>query len=195
MLVERFAKYAAGIALLMGGWACSAQQTPIPFGQIQREAQIPGEAQLSATVTAPSSGLSSVFSLEPASGTSSSADPAALTSSVSASYAAGIERMPPLKDQQSIGASYFLLNSLHLGMAGLDMALTQHCIADHHCREGNPMMPSSLGGQLSVALALVGYGSVTSYWLKKHHSHLWWISPAAGIVAHGVGVVTGLVHQ
>jgi hypothetical protein len=75
------------------------------------------------------------------------------------------------------------------------MAMTQHCIADHHCREGNPLMPSSLGGQLAINIALVGYGSISSYWLKKHHSHFWWTAPVAGIAAHSAGAATGFENQ
>ena len=52
------------------------------------------------------------------------------------------------------------LNGLHLGLAVLDVELTQHCIANHHCVEGNPLMPSSHAGQLGMNLALVGYGSL-----------------------------------
>jgi len=55
------------------------------------------------------------------------------------------------------------LNGLHLSVAIFDVEMTQHCIAVHHCREGNPLMPSSLAGELGVGFALVGYGAVVSY--------------------------------
>jgi hypothetical protein len=83
---------------------------------------------------------------------------------------------------------------MHLAMGLLDVGLTQRCIADHQCSEGNPLMPSSLAGQLSVNLAYVGYAAFFSYNLKKRHSRLWWISPTSGIATHSVGVVTGLMH-
>jgi hypothetical protein len=86
------------------------------------------------------------------------------------------------------------LNGLHLGMGMLDVALTQHCIAAHQCSEGNPMMPSSLGAQLGVDFASVGYTLWASYRLKKRHVALWWLSPTTGIAAHTAGVVTGLMH-
>ena len=101
----------------------------------------------------------------------------------------------PVKSPRIIDSKLVLLNGLHLGMAVLDVGLTQHCIADHHCREGNPMMPSSLAGQLSVNFAFVSYGSYVSYRMKKHRSSLWWVSPAVGISAHGVGVATGIMHE
>jgi hypothetical protein len=88
-----------------------------------------------------------------------------------------------------------MLNGLHMGMAVFDVEMTQHCIADHHCREGNPIMPSSHAGQLSVNIALVGYGSYTSYKLKKRGSKLWRLSPMIGSAAHGAGAATGLVHR
>lgn len=185
MLGERFVKPAVGMALLMGGWACSAQQAPVSFGQIQRD------AQLSAMLTAPSSGPSMVFSAGPASANSASAAPSVFTSSA----AAGFVRAPVAKASRTLDARYFLLNSMDLGMAGLDMAMTRHCIADHHCGEGNPLMPSSLAGQLSVGIAFVGYDSVSSYWLKKHQSRLWWVPPFVGTAAHGVGALTGFVHR
>ncbi len=43
-----------------------------------------------------------------------------------------------------------LVNGLQLGMMIFDVEMTQHCIADHHCQEGNPLMPSSHAGQLAV---------------------------------------------
>jgi hypothetical protein len=88
----------------------------------------------------------------------------------------------------------FLMNGLHLGMAVLDVELTQHCIASHECREGNPLMPSSQTGQLSIGIGFVTLGSITSYWLKKHKSPYWWLPPAGGIAGHALGVATGLSH-
>jgi len=110
-------------------------------------------------------------------------------------FVTGFVRMPPVTVPRTLGSSYFLLNGVHLGTAVFDMEMTQHCIATHQCREGNPLMPSSLAGQLSVDFALVGYGSFVSYRLKKHGSKLWWISPATGVAAHSVGAATGLAHR
>ena len=140
-------------------------------------------------LTASNSGDPAVPFSKLASGTSSSSIP-----SVSAASAAGFVRVPSERGTRTLDRKYFLLNGVHLGLAGLDMALTQHCIADHQCREGNPLMPSSLGAQLGVTFALVGYSSLSSYWLKKHDSRIWWISPAVGSTAHAVGVATGFAH-
>jgi hypothetical protein len=89
-------------------------------------------------------------------------------------------------------AHYFLINGAHLSMAVLDIGMTQHCIAAHRCTEGNPLMPKSFAGQLSVELPLVGLGSGVSYSMKKQRFRGWWIAPAVGAAAHGVGVISGL---
>jgi hypothetical protein len=92
-------------------------------------------------------------------------------------------------------ASFFLLNSGFLGMAVLDVEMTQRCIATHRCREQNPLMPSSQAGQLGLNIGLVAGISGASYWLKKHKSALWWLPAATGIVGHSAGVATGIEHQ
>jgi hypothetical protein len=90
-----------------------------------------------------------------------------------------------------IDRRYLLLSGVHLGMAVFDVEMTQHCIAEHKCREGNPIMPSSQVGQFGVSLGSVAVTAVGSYWSKKHHTKIWWIGPAAGIAAHTAGVATG----
>jgi hypothetical protein len=90
---------------------------------------------------------------------------------------------------------YFFLNGVATGMAVFDVEMTQRCIADHRCREANPVMPSSQVGQLSVNFALAAYGAWWSYRLKKQHSKVWWIFPTTGIAVHSAGVATGFEHQ
>ena len=140
-------------------------------------------------LTAANSGVPGVPFSKLASGTSSSS-----ILSASAASAAGFVRVPPERRTRTLDRNYFLLNGVHLGLAGLDMAMTQRCIADHQCREETPLMPSSLGKQLGVTFALVCYSSLSNYWLKKHDSHIWWISLAVGSAAHSVGVATGFAH-
>ncbi|HUX46083.1 MAG TPA: hypothetical protein VMV57_15150 [Terracidiphilus sp.] len=94
-----------------------------------------------------------------------------------------------------VDGKFLMLNGMHLGMAVFDVEMTQRCIASHKCREGNPLMPSSQAGQIAVVFAYVAYGTVLSHWLKKHKSHLWWLPPTTGIVAHTVGTATGLLHH
>jgi hypothetical protein len=162
------------LAIAMGSWACSAQKTTIPFAQIERD------AQLTATLSAPGSEISS------------SLYPAVVSSGLSGG--AGFERVSPIRAPRILSSNYYLLNGVDLGMAVFDVEMTQHCIATHQCREGNPLMPSSQAGALSMNLALVSYSSFISYRLKKHHSRVWWISPTISIVAHGAGVASGLAH-
>ena len=107
----------------------------------------------------------------------------------------GITRALPVRGSRVLGARYFLLNGLHLAMAGADVAFTQHCIAGQRCREGNPLMPSSLAGSISVDSALVVFGAYASRKLKLQGARLWWLVPVAGIATHGAGVATGLAHR
>jgi hypothetical protein len=162
------------LAIVMGGWVCSAQEASIPFGQLERN------TQLSARLTAPGDGAAS--SLSPGAG---APEPSA----------SGFVRVPPATVPKTLSSKFYLLNGLHLGTAVFDVEMTQHCIATHNCREGNPLMPSSQAGALSVSFAFVGYGAFVSYKLKKHRSNLWWISPTAGVAAHSVGIATGFEHQ
>jgi hypothetical protein len=167
-----------GLAILMGGWACPAQTVTIPFGRFEQD------VQLSAKLTLPGNEL--------ASGSSSST----LSPEVSnPALGAGFIRVAPLNIQRTLDSKYFLLNGLHLGMAVLDVEMTQHCIAAHKCREGNPLMPSSQAGQLGLNIPLVGFGSFVSYRLKKRGSRVWWLSPTTGTVAHAAGAVTGFIHR
>jgi hypothetical protein len=110
------------------------------------------------------------------------------------SWSMGSSRPAIPVNERILSPSFFLVNGLHLGMALFDVEMTQHCLADHHCKEGNPLMPSSHAGQLGVSFAAVAYGSGMSYWLKKRHSRYWWTVPTAGIVAHTAGAATGLAH-
>jgi hypothetical protein len=174
-----FCGIAIGAVILLGSCACLAQKAGIPFSRIEQDAQLSAKPVLSAGIAANS--LSS-----------SSFAPGAVAPEPSAG---GFTRASPVIRRRPIFANYLLLNGLHFGMAMLDVEMTQHCVADHHCREGNPLMPSSLAGQLGINLSLVGYGSFMSYRLKKHDSHFWWIVPVAGIAAHGAGVATGLAHR
>lgn len=96
---------------------------------------------------------------------------------------------------RTLDARYYLLNGLHLEMTLLDIQMTRRCINAGTCKEGNPLMPSSFGGQLGVGFALVGAGAAESYWLKRHHSHMWWIAPVVGIAAHGVGLASGIAWR
>jgi hypothetical protein len=172
-----------GLAIAIVTSACYSQNATIPFRQLEREAQLTASIALPGNETGSSSLFSS--SLNPGIG-AMEPSAAGFTRTIPAS---------PMRVPRIVDSKFVLLNGLHLGMAVLDVGLTQHCIADHHCREGNPIMPSSLAGQLSVNIAFVSYGSFVSYRLKKHRSSMWGLSPTVGISAHTVGVATGLMNK
>ena len=168
-----------GLAMAMGGLVCSgqeltSQEPAVPFQQIERD------AQLSAKLSVP---------------TSDAAIHSAYEMPSRPSIANGYVFVPPATTApRTLNKEFFLINGLHLGMSVFDVGMTQHCIADYHCREGNPLMPSSLAGQLSVNFAYVGYGSFMSYRLKKRGSKLWLLSPVVGVATHAVGVASGFAH-
>ncbi|HWA96686.1 MAG TPA: hypothetical protein VG844_18965 [Terracidiphilus sp.] len=102
---------------------------------------------------------------------------------------------PEPKSLRVVDGKFIFINGLHLGLALADTEMTQACIAERRCREGNPLMPSSHAGQLAVDFGFFAYATGTSYWFKKHHSGLWWLPALGGSLAHTAGLVTGLLHQ
>ena len=173
-----------GLVIAMGGWACSAQVATIPSGQTELGGRL--RAELTAPANQPAG---SFFSSSLPSGV-------APVKHLSAS-AAGFVRVPRVT-VRTLDSRYFLFNGLHLTMAMLDVAVTQHLIATGQYREGNPLMPSSLGAQLGVDFALVSYASFVSYKMKKQRSGEWWITPMIGVTTHSMGVGIGfhaLAHQ
>jgi hypothetical protein len=164
-----------GVAVALGCVVCSAQGAPGSIRQMNQEARL--------SVLAPVASSENAFSR-------SSEMPGASSSS------AGFVFVPPKnRFPRTASTRFFLLNGLHLGMAIFDVEMTQHCLADHHCVEGNPLMPSSAAGQLGVSFATVGLGTLASYRLKKNESKLWILSPTVGIAAHTLGVATGFAHR
>jgi hypothetical protein len=173
--------YAAlvGLPLVWGiAWGaapCTAQATKVPFKDMERE------ARLSANLMVP--------------------DAEAVVSGSNEAYlfpsapSGSLYVQPSYKQPRTLDSKFFLVNGLHLGLAALDVGLTQHCIANHHCREGNPLMPSSFAGQFALDSAFVGTGAFVSYCLKKQNSKLWWLSPVIGISAHTAGAMTGFLNR
>jgi hypothetical protein len=157
------------------GLHCLAQNAKVPFRQIERDAQLTANLNISDRVEELSR---------------SSEGFAAPSASSSSSY-----MRPSFKQPRVVDSKYLLINALHLGMAALDIGLTQHCLANHRCREGNPLMPSSLAGQVGMDSALVGSGAFISFRLKKADSKLWWLSPVAGMSAHTAGVLSGFINR
>ncbi len=163
-----------GLVIAMGGWSCFAQEAAVP------STQLPEAPQLQAQTMPPATVSTSLISY---------GVPYAVSSAVTVTPVH--TDVPP----RTIDKKYMLVNGLQLGMMIFDVEMTQHCIADHHCQEGNPLMPSSHAGQLAVGFGFVAYGSGLSYWLKKHKSKQWWIPPVGGAVAHAIGTASGFKNQ
>ena len=173
--MNKTCRAAVGVSLVLSGLTCSAQSTKVPFKLIERE------ARMSVNLRVPVNDVSINYSIE----------------EYSASGAASgfVSPQPTYKKPRILDSKFFLVNGLHLGLAVLDVSLTQHCIAAHRCKEGNPLMPSSLAGQLGMNSALIGASAFVSYRLKGQESKLWWLSPAVGIGAHTAGAVSGFINR
>lgn len=159
--------------LAISGGLAHSQGVPIPFDKLEGGMQmLPVEtARVSADVMG--SGTSSSFI---------------------AATGMGATRPMPAYQPRMIDGRFLLINGAHLGMAMFDVAMTQHCMAEHQCSEGNPLMPSSQAGQISVDLGTVALAAVGAYWARKHNMRMWWMAPTVGIAAHTAGVATGFAH-
>jgi len=124
-------------------------------------------------------------------------DPAPFSSNTSPGliYEGISSTVHPVSKPRIADSKFFVMNGLHLGFAIIDVELTQHCLASHQCREGNPLMPSSQAGQLSIGIGYVSLAALASYQLKKHKSPYWCLPPAGGIAGHTAGIITGLDHK
>src|SRR5579859_1262276 len=145
-----------GTVIATSGILSAAQNPQIPFRQIEMN------ARFSALAVIPPHEIAS-------------ARETALLPESSSSTGFVLVR-PSFKRSRTVTPGFIVLNSMHLGLAVLDVELTQHCIANQTCVEGNPLMPSSHASQLGVNFALVGYGAFVSYKLKKQDRKLWLLS-------------------
>jgi len=172
--MNKLCRTIVSLSLFLSGLVSSAQNLTGPFRQIEHDAQ-------QANLLVPSDEAAINHSTE-----------AYSMPSAGSSFALA---QPAYKKPRVLDSKFFLMNGLHLGFAALDVGLTQHCIATHRCREGNPLMPSSLAGQAAVDSALIGASAFISYRLKKQDRKWWWFSPAIGIGSHAAGAVTGFMYQ
>ena len=84
------------------------------------------------------------------------------------------------------------LQSGYLAAGLVDSELTQLCIHNGTCVEGNPWMPKSQWGQIGVTIGMSAAATGLSYYLRKNHSRWWWVPTTMGIAAHGYGISTGV---
>ena len=165
----------AGLLLVATGVMSAAQNAAIPFKQIEHDSLV------SANLDIPAG--------EAAANRANAEYPAA------SAFSSSAYMQSTYKKERTLDSKFFLVNGLHLGLAALDIGLTQHCIAAHRCREGNPLMPSSLAGQLTLDAAFVSSSAIISFRLKRQNSKLWWFSPSVGIGAHTAGAITGFLNR
>lgn len=89
---------------------------------------------------------------------------------------------------QTVDKKFVIVNAVHLGLTVADIEVTQHCLANHTCRESNPLMPSCRAGAYAVGMGMVAGEAVSSYYLKRHGSRWWSVGPLIGIGSHTLGV-------
>ncbi|MFZ0338955.1 MAG: hypothetical protein WAL45_13040 [Terracidiphilus sp.] len=111
---------------------------------------------------------------------------------VSASFSDGFKRVPAGRSPRIADKKFLWLNGVHLAMAFADIAVAQHCIDEHNCKEANPLMPSPLGAKVGLNLGIFAYSTGTSYFLKKRRPGWWWALPVEGIGLHAGGVMSGI---
>jgi hypothetical protein len=185
MFIQSAVKHAISVAVLISGCASFAQQAQIPFQQIQRDARL--------SMLAPSNADPASAPL-PASAprNSSSAAPLHPVPPASASFSAGLKRVPAGRSPRIADKKFLWLSGIHLAMAFADIAAAQHCIDEQTCKEANPLMPSSLEAKVGLNLGIFAYSTGTSYLLKKRRSGWWWALPVEGIGFHAGGVMSGI---
>lgn len=181
--MKTFHGAALGLVLLFGA-AANSQQSNESFASLPEAPQARVQTMLD-SLNSPLGALPAPASTAAESSSTDAANTFAITT----------VRTRVIRSPRVVDARFLLINGLHLGLAFADTEMTQKCIADHRCREGNPLMPSSHMGQIAVDLGFVAYASGVSYWFKKHRSTLWWLPPTGGVAAHTFGLATGLLHN
>ena len=83
---------------------------------------------------------------------------------------------------------FWTLNAAHAGAIIADVEITQQCIADHTCSEGNPLMPSSRARAYGVAMGFVLIEGIAAHKIRNTGSNAWWICPVMGVSAHSIGI-------
>lgn len=98
----------------------------------------------------------------------------------------------PEQPRPVMDKSFWIVNGVQAGMTWADFALTQHCIDNHRCVEGNPLMPDSIGGKVGVAAGESAYSFVMSYYGKKWGMRSWYLLPVFNMAAHSYGIGTSI---
>ena len=91
-------------------------------------------------------------------------------------------------DAHQSAPSFALLTMADIGVTVADVEATQHCISNHTCREGNPLLPSSRAGAYAVGLGVAGVETGLGWWMRRHGKQRWWVPQTVNIAAHGIGI-------
>ena len=88
---------------------------------------------------------------------------------------------------------YWLLTGVAVGLTVADIELTQHCLHQGTCHEGNPLVPTTNQAKLyPLQFGLTVVQSYLAYRLKKKGSKAWWLPQFSLSASHAVGVGFGL---
>ncbi len=89
--------------------------------------------------------------------------------------------------------NYWLLTGVAVGLTVADIELTQHCLHQGTCHEGNPLVPTTNRAKLyPLQLGLTAAQSYLAYRLKRKGSKAWWLPQLSLSASHAVGVGFGL---
>ena len=94
---------------------------------------------------------------------------------------------------RTLDSKFWLMTAATVGMTIADVEMTQRCIRNGTCHEGNPLLPETSRAKIyPIQFALIGVQSYFSYRLKKRGSQAWWLPQFSLAASHGVGLAFGL---
>jgi hypothetical protein len=91
--------------------------------------------------------------------------------------------------------AFWILTAANYASAVADIELTQACLRNNTCYEGNPLLPSGRKEIYAIQMGLATLTSIISYRWMKDDSKYWYVPQVAIISAHGVGITFGLRFQ
>ena len=91
--------------------------------------------------------------------------------------------------------TFWILTAANYASTVADIELTQNCLHNNVCREGNPLMPSDRKKAYPIQLGISTAFNIISYKLMKSGNKHWYLPQVAIVSAHGVGITFGLRFQ
>jgi hypothetical protein len=89
---------------------------------------------------------------------------------------------------------YLAVAGAYATATGVDLWSTHHLLSTGKYKEGNPIMPQSLGGQLAMDSGIFACETFLSYRIKKNGSKWWFLGPSIGIGSHIFGATWNLTR-